>query len=100
MEVTISGKLEEDSRFGGFLVTAYLNPAEANRLNIDRTQVAAWNFPEDERGLAERLVNAVQAQKALTPANVQNDVDGNAYLKVTHNVWAKRLPSDLKRLGF
>jgi hypothetical protein len=50
--------------------------------------------------LANRLKAAIEAGVALGPAEVRTDVNGKTYVEATHKFFARRLNSDLKRLGF
>jgi hypothetical protein len=98
MNVQVSGELLETG--DDLVVRAYLAPEEAVRIGADRTDLLSWRLPWGSRTLAERLLRAVCAQKALTPEGVERDVEGKTYLRATVNVWGKYANSDLRKLGF
>lgn len=50
--------------------------------------------------LAERLQTAILAGAVLGPAEVRTDVTGKTYVSANHRVLARRLNTDLRRLGF
>lgn len=50
--------------------------------------------------LFERLEAAMKAGKANPVKGVGIDVDGNSYVKTDHNVGARQMNADLRRIGY
>ena len=81
----------------------YLFVEVATTATVDRKHVAGWLVGKPGKAsdkLADRLVAAILAGKAITVDGVLTDVRGKTYLGTTHNVVGRRMNADLVRLGF
>lgn len=72
---------------------------EVTTEGLDRRDVYGWSVGSDRR-LAERLVAAIHAGKALTVEGVGRDTGGKTYLRTRAHVLGRRMAADLKGLGF
>jgi len=66
--------------------------------DVDRPDTGGWLVRGEK--LARRLERAVRAGKALGPATIAVDVNGNTYVQADHLVMSKYMNADLRRLGF
>ena len=70
---------------------------------VDRPNTFGWHVGEvnpRNKKLAERLVAAVNAQKAAIPAGIFKDSEGETFVKGTYPVRGRCINADLKSLGF
>jgi len=98
--ITVAGKMtlvERDDHTGKPCIKVHIvctSHAEQPRLSYSLPDT-----PKD-RKLAERLVRAIDSQRATPNLSIATDVAGVKY--VTHNmaVFGRYMNADLKRLGF
>ena len=69
---------------------------------VDRRDVFGWHLgaTTDADAMADRLVRAVNAGRAITVNGVLTDVNHQTYLNTSVHVMGRRLNADLLRLGF
>lgn len=66
--------------------------------NVDRKDVYGWVGIKP--AVADRLVAAVNAGKAVTVDGIKTDINGRTYVATTHYVMGRHMDRDLKALGF
>lgn len=71
----------------------------ADASQLDRSDAHAWGVGKN-RKLAERLVRAIEAGRALTAGELYVDALGKRGRHARSNVSGRTLNADLKRLGF
>lgn len=71
--------------------------------SVDRKDVAGWSIGKSGKAsdkLADRLIRAIVAGKAITINGTKTDVNGNTYLSTTSRILGRTMNADLVRLGF
>ena len=76
----------------------YLVSADWSSAGVDRS-VSSGTVVNGKK-LAERLARAIEDGVAYPYQGIKTDMDGLTYVAQGHNVMARRMNSDLRKLGY
>ena len=76
----------------------YIVSADWSSVGVDRPVLSGHVV--NGKKLAERLARAVEDGVAYSYRGIKTDVNGKTYVDQAHNVLARRVNADLKRLGY